>query len=121
MGVQLTIVCDKFEIYLQFIVRPPPAYNPEFFQERWPLVKFSEHELSGPDIIRPGVGLNGCADDETHSLTYAEELASLELLPAENPDGAEEAMELLRVLHWAPGEQCKFNSNATGYMFLHLE
>ncbi|KAJ8098871.1 hypothetical protein POJ06DRAFT_296615 [Lipomyces tetrasporus] len=41
------------------------------------------------------------------------ELASLELLPTENTDCTEEddeeAMELLKVLHWASGEQCKFN------------
>ncbi|KAK9242179.1 hypothetical protein V1506DRAFT_495861 [Lipomyces tetrasporus] len=49
----------------KFIVRPPPASNPELFQERWPLVKFSEHELSGPDTISWGVELSDCADDET--------------------------------------------------------
>ncbi|KAK9334358.1 hypothetical protein V1521DRAFT_375118 [Lipomyces starkeyi] len=96
-----------------FVVRLPPTFNPELFQERWPLVKFNEHELIGPDIIGQGVELNDCADEETNSLTYAEELASLQLLPAEDPEGAEEddeeAMEILRVMHWASGEQCKFN------------
>ncbi|KAK9489951.1 hypothetical protein V1508DRAFT_426458 [Lipomyces doorenjongii] len=91
----------------------PPAFNPGLFQERWPLVKFNEDELIGRDIIGQGIESNDCTDEETNPLTYAEELESLQLLPAEDPEAGEEddeeAMELLRLMNWVSGEQCRFN------------
>ncbi|KAK9426870.1 hypothetical protein V1505DRAFT_359391, partial [Lipomyces doorenjongii] len=91
----------------------PPAFNPGLFQERWPLVKFNEDELIGRDIIGQGIESNDCTDEETNPLTYAEELESLQLLPAEDPEAGEEddeeAMELLRLMNWVSGEQCRVN------------
>ncbi|ODQ76072.1 hypothetical protein LIPSTDRAFT_31, partial [Lipomyces starkeyi NRRL Y-11557] len=50
--------------------------------------------------------------DDARSLTYAEELESLQLLPTEHPEAAEEndeeAMEPLRVFGWAI-QQCESN------------
>ncbi|KAK9347858.1 hypothetical protein V1522DRAFT_419843 [Lipomyces starkeyi] len=59
--------------------------------------------------------MTNATDNETGAKppTYAEELESFQLLPSENPETAEdndeESMELLRILHWASGEQCASN------------
>ncbi|KAK9481964.1 hypothetical protein V1527DRAFT_499439 [Lipomyces starkeyi] len=57
--------------------------------------------LTGSDgIISSGIDLNDSVEDGASSLTYTEELESLQLLPTENPEAAEEndeeAMEPLR-------------------------
>ncbi|KAK9483368.1 hypothetical protein V1527DRAFT_270861 [Lipomyces starkeyi] len=47
------------------------------------------------------------------SSNYADELASFQLLPSENPEDNEEndkkAMELIGIMHWLTGEECKPN------------
>ncbi|KAK9377575.1 uncharacterized protein V1513DRAFT_7, partial [Lipomyces chichibuensis] len=99
----------------KFLVQPPPSFTPELFQERLPLIRFRDSDLIGPATVSSGIHLSDRVDDDdgTRSLTYAEELASLELLPSEHPEAAEEndeeSMELLRILHWATGEQCESN------------
>ncbi|KAK9252086.1 hypothetical protein V1507DRAFT_481925 [Lipomyces tetrasporus] len=73
---------DKGKMGLQFVVRPPPPFRPELFQERLPLINFSDVQLTGSDaVISAGVDQNDS------------ELESLQLLPKND----EEAMEALRV------------------------
>ncbi|KAK9318646.1 hypothetical protein V1522DRAFT_401193 [Lipomyces starkeyi] len=65
--------------------------------------------------------MSNYVDDDTMatSSNYAEELATLQLLPSENPEATEEngeqSMELLRIMHGVTGEECKSNPrcNAT--------
>ncbi|ODQ68699.1 hypothetical protein LIPSTDRAFT_7526 [Lipomyces starkeyi NRRL Y-11557] len=96
-----------------FVVRPPPPFRPELFQERLPLINFSDVQLTGSGaVISSDIDLNGSVEDDARSLTYAEELESLQLLPTEHPEAAEEndeeAMEPLRVFGWAI-KQCESN------------
>ncbi|KAK9357160.1 hypothetical protein V1504DRAFT_442964 [Lipomyces starkeyi] len=96
-----------------FAVRPPPPFRPELFQERLPLINFSDVQLTGSDtIISSGIDPNDSVEDDARSLTYAEGLESLQLLPTEHPEAAEEndeeAMEPLRVFGWAI-QQCESN------------
>ncbi|KAJ8099081.1 hypothetical protein POJ06DRAFT_296113 [Lipomyces tetrasporus] len=54
----------------RFVVRPPPPFRPELFQERLPLINFSDVQLTGSDaVISAGVDQNDS------------ELESLQLLP----------------------------------------
>ncbi|KAK9386349.1 hypothetical protein V1515DRAFT_581142 [Lipomyces mesembrius] len=100
----------------RFVVQPPPAYTPQLFQEYLPLIRFSEHDINGPATISSGVDLSDCADDDdskddSRSVSYAEELNSLEVVPAGDPEAAEENDEnikdFMRVVHWASGPVCE--------------
>ncbi|KAK9313898.1 hypothetical protein V1524DRAFT_409285 [Lipomyces starkeyi] len=57
-----------------------------------------------------GIDPNDSVEDDARSLRYAEGLESLQLLPTEHPEAAEEndeeAMEPLRVFGWAI-QQCE--------------
>ncbi|KAK9234406.1 hypothetical protein V1525DRAFT_391473 [Lipomyces kononenkoae] len=63
-------------------------------------------------VVSSGIDLNDSVEDDAGSLTYAEELESLQLLPTEHPEAAEEndeeAMEPLRVFACAI-QQCESN------------
>ncbi|KAK9341988.1 hypothetical protein V1522DRAFT_425592, partial [Lipomyces starkeyi] len=84
-----------------------------------PLIKFCEEDTGGPMTISSGKDLSDRVNDsdddgdDTWSNTYAEELASLELVPAENPEATEEndeqIREFMRVVHWATGPECESN------------
>ncbi|KAK9364466.1 hypothetical protein V1509DRAFT_650584 [Lipomyces kononenkoae] len=109
----------------RFLVQPPPLYSPRLFQERLPLIRFSEHEINGPMTISSGEDLSDCIDDDdARSVSYAEELASLELVSAENPEAAEEndedIKEFLRVVHWASGPECESNPRMQRAFYRHF-
>ncbi|KAK9357207.1 hypothetical protein V1504DRAFT_442939 [Lipomyces starkeyi] len=79
----------------RLVVRPPPPFRPELFQERLPLINFSDVQLTSSDaIISSGIDPNDSVEDDARSLTYAE--------------GLDEAMEPLRVFGWAI-QQCESN------------
>ncbi|KAK9345903.1 hypothetical protein V1522DRAFT_451683 [Lipomyces starkeyi] len=93
------------------VVRPPAPFRPELFQERLALINFSDVQLTGTDaVISSGIDPNDSVEDDARSLRYAEGLESLQLLPTEHPEAAEEndeeAMEPLRVFGWAI-QQCE--------------
>ncbi|KAK9241628.1 hypothetical protein V1506DRAFT_556456 [Lipomyces tetrasporus] len=113
--------------HLVFVVQPPPSYTPQLFQESLPLIRFSQHDIKGPATISSGMDMSDCIDDEVSnddstSVSYAEELKSLELVPAEDPEAAEENDEnisdSMRVVHWASGPQwnCKLFKLASSYI-----
>ncbi|KAK9481548.1 hypothetical protein V1527DRAFT_455908, partial [Lipomyces starkeyi] len=67
-----------------------------------------------PVTISSGEDLSDCVDDDdSRSFSYAEELESLELVPAEDPEAAEEndedIREFMQVVNWASGPACESN------------
>ncbi|KAK9361677.1 hypothetical protein V1504DRAFT_439304 [Lipomyces starkeyi] len=88
-----------------YIVPPPPTFTPGLFQEFLPLIRMSNY-----------------VDDDTMatSSNYAEELASLQLLPSENPEATEEngeqSMELLRIMHGMQRDVCNFIRNPESFI-----
>ncbi|KAK9259659.1 hypothetical protein V1519DRAFT_469134 [Lipomyces tetrasporus] len=102
--------CAAFDGNGRFVVQPPPSYTPQLFQESLPLIRFSQHDIKGPATISRAWTFS---NDDSTSVSYAEELKSLELVPAEDPEAAEENDEnisdFMRVVHWASGPVCESN------------
>ncbi|KAK9481453.1 hypothetical protein V1527DRAFT_493571 [Lipomyces starkeyi] len=97
----------------RYVVQPPPSFTPDLFQERLPLIRFNDFDLAVPVAIGSGIELSDSGDADTGPSAYAQELASFQLSLSENPevreDNDEESLGLLRILHWATGDQCENN------------
>ncbi|KAK9341844.1 hypothetical protein V1522DRAFT_433108 [Lipomyces starkeyi] len=99
----------------KYIVRPPPSFRPDLFQETLPLLRFNASDPVDVENIRSGTEVTNAADNRAGAVppTYAEELESFQLLPSEYPETVEEddeeSMELLGILRWAVGDQCASN------------
>ncbi|KAK9342972.1 hypothetical protein V1522DRAFT_447266 [Lipomyces starkeyi] len=103
----------------KYSVRPPPRCTPDLFQERLPLIRFDDFDLSGTGGVSPAEGSSNCVDYEpvVHSSNYLEKLESLQLLPSEDPEANEEnderSLELLRIMQWAAAYRVSLSKNAT--------
>ncbi|KAK9319346.1 hypothetical protein V1517DRAFT_376569 [Lipomyces orientalis] len=92
-----------------YIVRAPPSFRPDLFQETLPLLRFDASDLIDDENIRSGAEVTNADDNGTGAEppTYAEELESFQLLPSENPESVEENdeefTELLPILGWTVG------------------
>ncbi|KAK9372462.1 uncharacterized protein V1513DRAFT_460596 [Lipomyces chichibuensis] len=113
--------CPQADGNGRFLVQPPPAYSPQLFQERLPLIKFSDRDIT----ISSGEDLSDCVDDDDpRSFSYAEELESLELVLAEDPEAAEEndedIREFMQVVNWASGLACESNPRMQRAFYLYF-
>ncbi|KAK9487534.1 hypothetical protein V1527DRAFT_495035 [Lipomyces starkeyi] len=112
-------VCPSFILNSRYLCKhlvcfyssPHPDGNGTYI-ELCPLIRFNDSDLVGTVTLSSGVEASDFVNDDTRS-NYADELASFQLIPCEDPEAKEEndeeAMELLRILHWASGEQCQSN------------
>ncbi|KAK9234297.1 hypothetical protein V1525DRAFT_391578 [Lipomyces kononenkoae] len=80
------------------IVRPPPSFRPDLFQETLPLLRFDVSDLIDDENIGSGAEVTNADDNDTEAElpTYAEELEPFQLLPSENPETVEDNDEELR-------------------------
>ncbi|KAK9347864.1 hypothetical protein V1522DRAFT_450098 [Lipomyces starkeyi] len=103
-----------------YIVRPPPAFSRELFQERLPLILFSGSDTGGTSCVgtgsvRSGSELINSAGDGpvVTPSSYAEELASFEFMASENPEITESddepSRELREIMKWATGDASRSN------------